>query len=291
MAELLIDPQGLASLLPDSSLLLLDVRYDLFDHGAGPAAYRQGHIPGAVFVDLEGVLSGQKTGRNGRHPLPDIGAFAQSMGHLGLKSTTRVVVYDAGNSMAATRLWWMLRWIGHESVRILDGGWSAWLAAGGSQVTQPLRYADPVRGLAVSQDYTRIQPCMPAFTVDFIEHHLDDARWRLLDARSAERYRGETEPIDPVAGHIPGALNWPNPLNLAPDSRFRAADELRADYLRLLDGHPPESVIHQCGSGISACHNLFAMELAGLTGSGLYVGSWSEWCSDPARPVATGESV
>lgn len=291
MSELLIDPHGLQSMLSGSSLLVLDVRYDLFDHAAGLAAYRQAHVPGAIFVDLEGVLSGPKTGRNGRHPLPEIGAFAQSMRNLGLDPSRQVVVYDAGNSMAATRLWWMLRWIGHESVRILDGGWSAWLKAGGPQETDPQRHADHVRGLDVSQECARAQPCMPAFTVDFMENHLHDTKWRLLDARSAERYRGETEPIDPVAGHIPGALNWPNPLNLSADGRFRTADELHADYTKLLSGHAPEGVIHQCGSGISACHNLFAMELAGLKGSGLYVGSWSEWCSDPARPVATGGSV
>lgn len=287
MSDLLIDAIQLARMLEQPDTLVLDVRYDLFNPAAGRQAYEHSHIPGAVFVELEKVMSGPKNGRNGRHPLPDRSAFVQSMRQLGLTPSTRVIIYDAANSMAASRLWWMLRWIGHTQIQVLDGGWAAWLEAGQVVETQPMRFAEPVQSLAVAvPDDT--PPAMPAYNVEFIEAHLNDPQWRLLDARAPERYRGETEPIDPVAGHIPGALNWPNSRNLAANNRFRPAHELRADYLALLKEHPVDRLIHQCGSGISACHNLLAMEVAGLPGSALYVGSWSEWCSDSRRPIATG---
>lgn len=287
MSDLLIDAIQLARMLEQPDTLVLDVRYDLFNPAAGRQAYEQSHIPGAVFVELEKVMSGSKNGRNGRHPLPDRSAFIQSMRQLGMTPSTRVVVYDAANSMAASRLWWMLRWIGHTQIHVLDGGWAAWLEAGQVTDNQSMRFAEPVHSLAGAMpDDT--PSAMPVYSVEFIEAHLNDPQWRLLDARAPERYRGETEPIDPVAGHIPGALNWPNSRNLAANNRFRPAHELRADYLELLKDHPVDRLIHQCGSGISACHNLLAMEVAGLPGSALYAGSWSEWCSDSRRPIATG---
>jgi thiosulfate/3-mercaptopyruvate sulfurtransferase len=286
MFTTLIDVPTLQDHLNDD-WLILDARHDLMDAHAGLHAYQLGHIPSAVFVSGEETVSGAKTGVNGRHPLPHPAAFRQAMQAIGLKPGRQVVVYDGGPGVFASRVWWMLRWIGHQPVAILDGGWARWQAhAGDVQAGQGV-VAPAVAGFQAPQAGTVNTAGMPAVDVSFVRQNLGNDQWYMLDARSPERYRGESEPIDPVAGHIPGAFNRSNTLNLQTDGRFKPASDLANEFGALLGGHSPEKVIHQCGSGISACHNLFAMELAGLKGSVLYAGSWSEWCADPDRPVAT----
>jgi len=281
----LMDAHEMRDKLPSREWLVFDVRHDLADHAAGRRAYEQGHIPGALFLDHETQLAAPKTGRNGRHPLPDLADFAALMRTQGLTRRAQVLVYDAGNGMFASHLWWMLRWLGHESVAVLDGGWQAWLDAGGAVETgvnmPALTEAQAVQGM-----HLPAQPSMPTVDAQQVLANIQNPAFTLVDARAANRYRGETEPLDPVAGHIPGAVNRPATLNVAEDGRFKPAAELRRDFDALLAGKPATDIVHQCGSGITACHNLFAMELAGLHGSALYHGSWSEWVSDPARPVA-----
>ena len=285
MAQLLLEPEQLQSMLADDTLrvVVFDVRHDLADHAAGRQAYEQGHIPSAIYLDHERDLSAPKNGRNGRHPLPELPAFAAQMASLGVQPGVQVVVYDAGNSMFAAHLWWMLRWMGHYQVAVLNGGWQAWLAAnGGVETGAPADRPAPAAQKAVSIS-------MPVVDAAAVLANLTQQKFVVLDARAQNRYRGETEPMDPVAGHIPGALNRPNSLNCQPDGTFKSAAQLRDEFQAVLKRTPADRVVHQCGSGITACHNLFAMELAGLTGSALYPGSWSEWCSDPDRPVATGD--
>ncbi len=284
MSDLLISAAQLQTGLQGGGWLVFDVRHDLADHDAGRLAYEQGHVPSAFYLDHERQLSAPKTGRNGRHPLPSLNEFASLMQAYGLTTDTQVVVYDAGNSMFAAHLWWMLRWLGHDRVAVLDGGWQAWLEAGG-QVQTGVNKA-PGKPQEVAGE---VKAGMPVLDVKAVEANLRDPKFTILDARAGNRFRGETEPMDPVAGHIPGALNRPNTLNILPDGRFKSPAELRVEFGSVLGGAAPSTVVHQCGSGITACHNLFAMELAGLGGSSLYPGSWSEWCSDPARPVARGE--
>lgn len=289
MLDLLIEASALRDKLPSREWLVFDVRHDLADPAAGRHAYEQGHIPGALFLDHEQQLSAAKTDRNGRHPLPERQEFAAFMRTQGLTRQSRVLVYDGGNSMFASHVWWMLRWLGHDKVVVLNGGWPAWVAAGGAVETGSnsprLTEAQAVQDLGLPA-----APGMKTVDVQAVLANLDAPAFTLLDARSAERYRGETEPLDPVAGHIPGALNRPSNLNVGPDGRFRPVTELRHEFDALLQGRDAAQMVHQCGSGISACHNLFAMELAGLPGSAVYPGSWSEWCSDPARPVARSEA-
>ncbi|WP_412034062.1 sulfurtransferase [Pollutimonas sp. M17] len=285
MYKLLISADELRRELPARDWLVFDVRHDLADHQAGRRAYEQGHIPGALFLDHETQLSAAKTGSNGRHPLPGRGDFAILMRLQGLTRQSQVVVYDGGNSMFASHLWWMLRWLGHENVAILDGGWPAWLAAGGASETG-VRSASVTEAQAVQSLEAPAAAAMPTVDARAVLENLENPAFTVVDARAANRYRGETEPMDPVAGHIPGALNRPNSMNLRDDGRFKTPAELRGEFEALLEGRPAAQVVHQCGSGITACHNLFAMELAGLNGSALYPGSWSEWCSDPSRPVA-----
>ena len=285
MVNLLIDVHTLDDLLRDGPCVVFDVRHDLLDHQAGARAWSQGHIPGAVYLDHERDLCGPKTGLNGRHPLPALADFIGLMRRHGVRPGVQVVVYDGGNSAFAAHLWWMLRWMGHDAVAVLDGGWSAWVAAGLSVSTQVS--ASDARGCSATEHDTPT-PRMPVVDAARVLANIATPEFIVLDARAANRFRGETEPMDPVAGHIPGALNRPNTLNCQPDGRFLPASQLRDAFEALLDGRSPAKVVHQCGSGITACHNLFAMELAGLPGSALYPGSWSEWCADPSRPVATG---
>jgi thiosulfate/3-mercaptopyruvate sulfurtransferase len=229
-------------------------------------------------MHVDDDLSAPKTGKNGRHPLPDIHEFAAKVNACGVTPESHVVVYDdlAGNY--AVRLWWMLRWLGHDKVALLDGGYPLWVKEG-RPVTKEV--PAPRKGAFVPRPHL-------GDTVDihFVDRFREAPEVKLLDARAAERFRGLQEQIDPVAGHIPGAVNrfWKD--NLEPDGRFKAAGRLRAEYDQVLAGMDPSKVVHMCGSGVTACHNLFAMELAGLGGSKLYPGSWSEWCADPARPVA-----
>lgn len=296
MTHPLISAEALGHLLADSPnrVRVFDVRHDLVDHAAGRRAYDAGHIPGAIHIDHETELAAAKTGKNGRHPLPQPDVFAAHMATLGVTPDTHVVAYDASGGMYAAHLWWMLKWIGHRKVQVLDGGWQAWVAAGLTQQTETpadQSLTQPAENAAAQPASTTAfgTGTMGAVDADAVLANLRKPAFTVLDARAAPRYRGEVEPMDPVAGHIPGALNRPNTGNLGEDGRFKSADTLREEYLALLNGVPAEQVVHQCGSGITATHNLLAMEVAGLSGSRLYPGSWSEWVSDPSRPVAKGE--
>jgi thiosulfate/3-mercaptopyruvate sulfurtransferase len=275
----LISTRDLAAALTDPSLVLFDCRHDLMKPDAGAQAYAQSHIPGARFAHSDKDLAGAKTGRNGRHPLPDPQAFAGWLGRMGVDSGKQVIAYDSAGGASATRLWWMLRWLGHDAVAVLDGGWEAWMASGGPVSAELPRVVPAV---------FRGQPRDAWVDVEYVRSHLNDPAVVVVDARSAERFRGEVEPIDPVAGHIPGARNRLYKDNLDASSRFKPPAQLREEFLRLLADARPEQIVHQCGSGVSACHNLLAMEIAGLPGGRLYPGSWSEWCADPARPIAKG---
>jgi len=259
---------------------VLDASFDLANLGAGALAHAAGHVPGARHIDLEHDLSGprQPGGAGGRHPLPTREAFAATAGRLGVAPGVQVVVYDRSGGFYASRAWWMLRWLGHEAAAVLDGGFAAWAAQG---ATESGTVADA--GLPPLPVGTALVATVDA---DTVATRL--GRWPLIDARAAERYRGETEPLDAQAGHIPGALNRPFTQNLGADGRFKPAAELRAAFNTLLGTHAASDAVHQCGSGVTACHNLLAMEHAGLHGSRLYPGSWSEWSADAGRPVARG---
>lgn len=277
----LIDAHELDALLGHSDLLLVDCRFELMQPAAGRAAFDDVHIAGAVYADLDEDLSDRSITGRGRHPLPDAARFASTLSRLGYRPDQTVVAYDQDSGAYAARLWWMLRWIGHADVAVLNGGFAAAVAAGLPMASGEAAPAmSPVPTL--HGDATML--------VDFDE--LDEARRSashlLLDARGAERWRGDVEPIDPVAGHIPGSVNRPFTMNLDASKRFRDAAELRMAYTSLLGDRTPDATIHQCGSGVTACHNLLAMEHAGLTGSRLFAPSWSGWISDPSRPVARG---
>ena len=259
--------------------IVIDAGFDLADVAAGRRAYEAGHVPGSVYLHLDEDLSAPKTGRNGRHPLPDRRRFAEVLGRIGVTPGRRVVALDRHGGVYAARVWWMLRWMGHDDVSVLDGGVAAWLAAGGILVTEPT-------ALRPTPPYPEHEPSTRQLEANEVLARL--GRIRVLDARAPERFRGEVEPLDPVAGHIPGAYNRFHRENLAADGRFKPAAQLRGEFEALLGGAAPAALVHQCGSGVTACHNLLAMEHAGLAGSALYPGSWSEWSSDPARPVARG---
>lgn len=278
----LIDPATLSALLRQKAqdILVVDCRYSLSDPAAGKHAYAEGHVPGAVYADLGELLSGPSNGMNGRHPLPDPQSFADGMAALGASDHTTIVAYDAQDGMFAARLWWLLRWIGHEDVRVLDGGLSAWMAAGG-KLSQDAP-SSPRGNLSLRQR------AMPTVTFADVLANVESGTRLVLDARSPDRYRGENETIDPVGGHIPGALNHHFKDNLDADGRFKSPEKLKESFHALLRDTPPDSVIHQCGSGVTACHNLLAMEIAGMTGAALYPGSWSEWCKQRDVPVARG---
>lgn len=262
--------------------LLIDVSFELSDIEAGEAAYQQAHLPGAHYLHLERDLSGSKTDTEGhfkgRHPLPQRDAFALRMKALGLNQNTQVVAYDGQGGMYAARLWWMLRWLGHANVAVLDGGTQAWLAAGGAMSSE--------RPTTKAGDFEPKASLVEQVSAAELLGRL--GKLRLIDARAPERFRGEVEPLDKQAGHIPGASNRLFKNNLQADGRFKSSEDLRAEFTLLQAPFEPSEVVHQCGSGVTACHNLLAMEHAGLSGSVLYPGSWSEWSSDPARPIAQG---
>jgi thiosulfate/3-mercaptopyruvate sulfurtransferase len=258
---------------------VFDCRHDLAQPDLGERQYRESHIPGARFAHLDRDLSAPKDGTNGRHPLPERGAFIAWLGEQGLKASDPVVCYDAGNAMMAARLWWMLRWAGHDTVAVLDGGFARWQAERrevSASVPDYPRTRYPVR-----------KPLHESLAVDEVQAGLKQLL--LVDARSAARFRGEQEPIDPVAGHIPGAKNRYAADNLAADGRFKDPASLRAEFETVLGGRPAQDLVNYCGSGVAAAHNALAMHIAGLPGSRLYAGSWSEWISDPKRPRATGD--
>lgn len=280
MHTTLVDPATLERHLGDPRWIVLDVRHELTQPSWGEEEYREEHIPGARFLHLDRDLSAPKTGRNGRHPLPSPSAAAATFGAAGIDATKQVVVYDQGPGAYAARCWWMLRWLGHDAVALLDGGINAWEAAGYETTDAESKHPHAVF-------VPRLRPDM-AVDVGFVESQSAQDGVRLLDARNPQRFRGENETLDPVGGHMPGAVNRFFKDNLLPDGRFKPAEALRAEYQALLAGWRAEEVVHSCGSGVTACHNQLAMEVAGLVGSRLYPGSWSEWCADPARPVATG---
>ena len=261
--------------LPTEKRLLIDVGFDLTDPSAGQRAYAAAHLPGAHYLHLDRDLSATKTGTNGRHPLPDRAGFAAKLTALGLSTDTQVVTYDAQGGMYAARLWWMLRWIGHSAAAVLDGGQAAWSGA----LTADLP-------ITRSGNFKLGEPRAAQVDAPGLRQMLGQVV--LIDARAPERFRGEIEPLDKQAGHIPGASNRLFKMNLAADGHFKPADQLRAEFSALLGAHRPGAVVHSCGSGVTACHNLLAMEHAGLAGSVLYPGSWSEWSSDSLRPVAKG---
>lgn len=281
MFDRLVSVETLAAHLDDPNWRIFDCRHDLQNTDYGAQAYAKGHIPGALFLHLDRDLSGPKTGKNGRHPLPDIETFATRMSACGVGPDTQVVAYDNEGSIFASRLWWMLKWLGHENVAVLDGGLPGWRRA-------KLRFETETPSIQPAQFVARPQEVQ--VDSNYILEHLHATDTLLIDARSEERYAGENETLDPVAGHIPGAINRFYFDNLDDAGcYFKHAEELRAEFEDLLDGRNPQTVIQQCGSGVTACHNLLAMEIAELHGSRLFVGSWSEWCSDSARPVATGD--
>lgn len=278
MEKILVSTDELASHLGDPGWIVFDTRHDLMDVGMGRRLYAEGHIPGAYFLHVDDDLSGPKTGKNGRHPLPDVHEFAARINERGVKPGTQVVVYDDVGGNFAVRLWWMLRWLGHEKTALLDGGYPLWQKEG-RPITKDV--PAPRKGAFEPKPHLGSTVDLP-----FVERFRDDPSIKLLDARAVERFKGLTEPIDPVAGHIPGAINRFWQKNLNPDGRFKSSQQLRKEYEELL-GRNTEKTVHMCGSGVTACHNAFALELAGLAPGRLYPGSWSEWISDPARPVAT----
>ncbi|MET0264653.1 MAG: sulfurtransferase [Duganella sp.] len=284
MYTTLISAADLAQHVSDSNWVILDCRHDLMNPDAGRDGFAIGHIENAQFANIDTDLSGAKTGADGvfrgRHPLPERTALLETLRNWGIDDTTQVVAYDAHGGMFAARLWWLLRSIGHASVAVLDGGLAAWQAQGLPLVTT---VAPRARGtLSERPALTR------TVSVQDVLANLPTQAKTVVDARAADRYRGENETIDPVGGHIPGARNRFFKDNLAADGRFKDAAQLKAEWTALLDSTAPQQAIMQCGSGVTACHNLLALEVAGLPGAALYPGSWSEWCADPARPVATG---
>ena len=285
--ELIIEPDQLKAIQADC--VILDCRHDLFDHKAGLVGYEQGHIKGALFCNMETDTAGLHTGANGRHPLPTRQEWRDRLAAFGLSTDQQLIAYDAHGGQYAVRVWWMARWIGHTNVAVLNGGLPAWVAAGGAieAGTDVTKRAEP----STNPSLLKIGSS--------VSHHVDANQLALalqtessllIDARAPARYAGKTEPLDPVAGHIPGAINHFYQDNLAADGRFKQPAQLREQFMSIIGTTAPAQVIHQCGSGVTACHNILAMELAGLNGSCLYPGSWSEWCSDSKRAVSIGDA-
>ncbi len=281
MSDVLIHVDELRASLDDPKLRIADTRFELSDTAKGESAYALAHIPGAIYAHLDSDLSDHARSGLGRHPLPASATFSRWLASVGYQPGQSWVIYDDGTGAYAARLWWMLRAIGHRDVRVLDGGFAAWLAEAG-QVTADV----PV--IVATQVNAVIDP---ARTVGFdeLERVRVDPSRKLVDARGAPRFRGEVEPLDPVAGHVPGAVNRPFSDNLDANGRFKSAQQLRAEWSQLLAAIPTDQVVHMCGSGVTACHNLLAMEHAGLHGSRLFAPSWSGWISDRSRPVAQGD--
>jgi thiosulfate/3-mercaptopyruvate sulfurtransferase len=258
---------------------VIDARFYLPEPERGEAEFLEAHVPGALYAHLDRDLSGPTTGRNGRHPMPSVEQMTDRFSRWGIDDSVQVVVYDTSQGQMASRLWWMLRYLGHDAVAVLDGGFAAWLAeerpaARGRETRARRRFVPHAR------DEMRVD-------VQTLEASLGDLL--LIDARAPERFRGEVEPLDPVAGHIPGARNHPTSSSLGSDGRFLTAEVLRERLRSFMGDGPPTSVVSYCGSGVTACHNLLAMDIAGMRGARLYAGSWSEWCADEARPIETGE--
>lgn len=276
----IISPSALANSLQTKDWAIVDCRFDLAQPGWGEEDYQKGHIPGAVYAHLDRDLSSPVTPQTGRHPLPEIDVFSKRLGMWGISNQTQVVVYDTTGGAYAGRLWWMLRLLGHRRVAVLDGGYQRWIKEGfptakGNE-TRPNEKFEPL------PDWNMV------IDTEGVEKILRDAGFLIIDARAPERFRGEKEPIDPVAGHIPGAVNRFHGANLDSDGKFLPAEELHKEFSLLLGKTPGERTVVYCGSGVTSCHHLLAMEIAGITGARLYAGSWSEWIRDPNRPVKTG---
>lgn len=273
----LIQPSELAPYLGDSLWAIVDCRFYLAEPSRGEAEYEKEHIPGAVYAHLDRDLSGPRTGKNGRHPLPSVETMAERFSGFGIDEKVQVVAYDTSQGQMAARLWWMLRYLGHDAAAVLDGGLQSWKAEGlalasGREKRAPRKFAARPR---------------ESMRIDLEPLERERTRHLLIDARAPERFRGEVEPYDPVKGRIPGARNHPTASSLSPEGRFLAPAELRARFQAILRSRPAESVVSYCGSGVTACHDLLALRLAGLRGQ-LYPGSWSEWSADDALPVETG---
>ncbi|MFZ4552704.1 MAG: sulfurtransferase [Aquabacterium sp.] len=286
MYTTLITAEQLQSLTADAAqnVRIIDCTSDLMDAAAGRQQFEAQHIAGAIYADLNTDLSAHTSANaasGGRHPLPNREHFAHWLRQIGLTPHTQVVAYDRNSMNFCGRLWWMLKWMGHDAVAVLDGGLGAWLAMGGA-----VAHGQPHPPTPSNWEAGKAQ--VSPVSAETVMAHLGRPEQTIIDARAAPRYRGEVEPLDPVAGHIPGALNRPFVLNLDDNGHFKSAEQLRTEFLALLAGRAPESVVHQCGSGVSALPNMLAMSVAGLHGSQLFAGSWSEWCQDRLRPVERG---
>ena len=283
MSQALISAPTLrARLASGAPCLLFDCSFDLADPAAGERNHARRHLPGALYLHLDRDLSAPRTdAARGRHPLPDRAAFARHLASLGLHDDLPVVAYDGNGGMYAARLWWMLRWLGHAAVQVLDGGLAAWDAAGGKL------QGGLVAALAPAL-FTLRPPLVEAVDYGSLRAGLGQAGRLIVDARAPDRFRGENETLDPVGGHIPGALNRCFRDNLAADGCFKPAAQLQAEWTAVTGRRPAPDLVMQCGSGVTACHNLLALEVAGLPGAQLYPGSWSEWCAQPGAPVAIG---
>lgn len=277
----LVTTEDLAAHLDDPDWIVLDCRFTLADRGAGREAYEKAHIPGAHYVHLDDDLAAPVGEATGRHPLPDPRVLTEKLCQWGVGANTQVVAYDDSFGSMACRLWWTLRWLGHPGVALLDGGYPKWL--------REKRPVDEQIPASPQGDCDWLPEQGRIVTADDVLHASRSGEQLILDARPERRFSGEDEPLDPVAGHVPGAINYPFDENLDMDGTFLPPDALRENYQALLKGRPASQVIHMCGSGVTTCHNILAMEIAGLPGSRLYPGSWSEWITDPSRPVATGE--
>ncbi len=284
----LIQPQQLDAMQQTQApaVLVCDCSFDLADTDAGRHAFEQAHIPGAIYLHLDADLSGEKTGVNGRHPLPPRASFVESMAARGVGDETQVIAYDRSGGMYAARLWWLLRWAGHAAVAVLDGGFPAWEAAGlaieqGGETPRAAGRLTARPSLVKWVTYADVQRSLLAKS--------EEGARLVIDARAPDRFRGENETLDAIGGHIPGARNRLFKNNLQPDGRFKPPAQLKAEFDHVTGGRRASELIHQCGSGVTACHNLLAMEVAGAPGGALYAGSWSEWCRQPGAPIATGE--
>jgi len=281
-----IGAQDLINLFDDVTLIVVDCRFSLADLNEGRVAFEAGHIPGARYAHLDDDLSGKIVpGMTGRHPLPDPEIMTETIGRWGISNASQVVVYDSAGGAIAARLWWILNWLGHERVAVLDGGWQQWLKKGYPTTSHVSTYE-------TTQFSGRPDPSLVMTAIQMLEI-LDDDSWNVIDARAAVRYRGEEEPLDPVAGHIPGALSFPFKENIGDDGLFLLKERLEDRFAPItqavISSNDASRVVNYCGSGVTGAHNILAMKHSGMAMPRLYAGSWSEWITDPSRPVATGE--